>query len=437
MCGLVGVAGVITDKQEKAYRQLLILDTLRGTDSTGTAFIAEDGTADVVKTVGHAFELLDYLPHTRRFARKNVALIGHNRSATIGNISKMNAHPFEFDNIVGAHNGTLMNKHELPNGYTYNVDSQALFGTMDVLGVHETVKKLRGAWALTWWDKRNKTINLLRNKERPLWYGITQFNNTLFWASEPWMLEIACGRNDIKLEDITKVEEDTLYSFSFDSKTGLVMAKEEGLKGAPPFCNNATTGPVGGTRARTTASPSFEQRAAEALKATVHALPGMTGWVVGLFGTKQLEVLCQLVERDEKGAVYVSCSSDKYPHSEFRLYLNKKDGDPARYINRRILGDVGKYHQGRARSYYKLDHSTHKWALTPERPEIEEETYEDSSGNKVSFQDWMKKHGTCSYCSSVIYPAEGFGFSKSSTGEVLCSECCADPELRPYVNVKG
>ena len=35
------------------------------------------------------------------------AIIGHNRSATIGNITKDNAHPFRKGDLVGVHNGTI------------------------------------------------------------------------------------------------------------------------------------------------------------------------------------------------------------------------------------------------------------------------------------------------------------------------------------------
>src|SRR3546814_12623264 len=35
------------------------------------------------------------------------AFIGHNRAATLGKVNGLNAHPFRYDNIMGAHNGTL------------------------------------------------------------------------------------------------------------------------------------------------------------------------------------------------------------------------------------------------------------------------------------------------------------------------------------------
>ncbi len=427
MCGLVGVAGLITDKQEKVYKTLLMLDTIRGMDSTGTAFVAEDGSVDVVKVVGHSFELLDYLPHSRRMARRNMVLLGHNRSATVGNITKSNAHPFEYDHVVGAHNGTLHNKHELPNGHAYNVDSQALFATMDNLGVHDTIRKLRGAWALSFWDKDEKTLNLIRNKERPLFYAVSKFNNTLYWASEGWMLNVACSKNGVDIEKIEEISEDTLYTFSYNPVKGLSMAKEEGLKGAAPF--PVVTGQPNGhsvTRGTTTTNgPSTKP--SEPLDKT-------RGWVAGLFSTPNFEVLCQLVVKDTDGATYVSCVNDKYPYTEFRLYLNRKDGDPQKYVGRRIVSIVGKFHQGKTAGYYKLDYSAHRWVMGEEKAKPAATVYyKDVSGIHIPREDWMKKHGTCDYCGSSVFPEEGFAFAKQGD-EVLCHNCLSDPELAPFVN---
>ncbi len=95
MCGLVGCAGILDFASEKAFRNLLILDSLRGEDSTGIASVkknSEDVT--VVKAVGDPFRLFE----TRRFdkvmAQGNRVLIGHNRYATTGSVSASNAHPF-------------------------------------------------------------------------------------------------------------------------------------------------------------------------------------------------------------------------------------------------------------------------------------------------------------------------------------------------------
>ena len=49
MCGLVGVLGNITHKEEKAFHELLIVDVLRGKHSTGVAMVSAGGGVDVFK----------------------------------------------------------------------------------------------------------------------------------------------------------------------------------------------------------------------------------------------------------------------------------------------------------------------------------------------------------------------------------------------------
>jgi hypothetical protein len=56
-------------------------------------------------------------------------LIGHTRFATTGACTTDNAHPFPFDTLVGAHNGTLSNHDELNRKYGrhFPVDSMHIF----------------------------------------------------------------------------------------------------------------------------------------------------------------------------------------------------------------------------------------------------------------------------------------------------------------------
>ncbi|MSE24831.1 hypothetical protein GKC32_10305, partial [Lactobacillus curvatus] len=71
-------------------------------------------------------------------------LMGHNRWATKGKINERNAHPFEHDHIIGAHNGTLRNQHLLPNHLDFEVDSDNIFHAMSTIGVDATIAKTSG-----------------------------------------------------------------------------------------------------------------------------------------------------------------------------------------------------------------------------------------------------------------------------------------------------
>lgn len=214
MCGLVGMVGKIATDEKKMFKQMLHLDVLRGDHSTGVACIPVDrNKIGVYKQIGPATELLDSIKFDKALAQPMSCLIGHNRYATKGAINKANAHPFEADNVIGAHNGTLRNwKGVLPHAGLYDVDSEALMNAFSSDGVENIIPKLDGAFALTWYDYRNDTVNLLRNSERPLHVAYSKSGETIFWASEKWMLEVSASKCNIQLKETFSLKEGTLLA---------------------------------------------------------------------------------------------------------------------------------------------------------------------------------------------------------------------------------
>jgi hypothetical protein len=199
----VGIAGAINWDAEKAFKDLLFLDILRGKHSTGVAqmYGAKDRrTFRIFKEVGNAVDVMAMPGFVEVMKPKSRIFLGHNRFATKGAINVENAHPFEFENVIGAHNGTLYSYYNMHNAKDYSVDSQALYSELNENGVESMWGKVNGAAALTWIDKKTNTINLLRNKERPLYYVYANKGKTLLWASEDWMLYVAAGRNGIELD---------------------------------------------------------------------------------------------------------------------------------------------------------------------------------------------------------------------------------------------
>lgn len=217
MCGLVGIAGKLDTKDEDVMKRLFCHDYWRGKDSTGLAAIrGTDSSVHLAKIASHPLDLFD----TQRFKTAlngwtSKVFLGHNRASTRGATNAVNAHPFQFDHIVGAHNGTLTHQShsalEDAIGEKYNVDSQALIHAIAKLGIKETISLCDGAWALTWVDLEENTLNFLRNKERPLWYAYSKNHDKVYWASEYWMIQAACGVNNIELADL--VEGDKVYKF--------------------------------------------------------------------------------------------------------------------------------------------------------------------------------------------------------------------------------
>lgn len=196
MCGHVGVAGELEFKDEGLMKRLLICDYFRGPDSTGFAALRKTNDTKIVKVASHPIDLFDMKKFVEALSyTTSKAFMGHNRLATLGKVNGLNAHPFQFDHIVGAHNGTLdkasWSRLEEASGIQTDVDSAAIFACIAKIGVVDTLKLMEegrtgqtGAWALVWFDTEKGTLNFLRNKHRPFWFAYTEDFKKILWASE-------------------------------------------------------------------------------------------------------------------------------------------------------------------------------------------------------------------------------------------------------------
>lgn len=209
MCGLIGMAGHIdAHMRQRIFPDMLHASYSRGRDATGVAVVyppveKRENTSTGFQTswckqLGGPTHLVESANYDRHVGTKDsCVLIGHTRAKTVGLNVAGNAHPFEFDNVLGAHNGTLEGYYNLPDARNFDVDSEVLYNAISEMGVKEAIPKVGGAWCLTFWDKANERLCFLRNSQRPLWFGWFGKNqNLLAWASEPWMLSALARKID-------------------------------------------------------------------------------------------------------------------------------------------------------------------------------------------------------------------------------------------------
>jgi predicted glutamine amidotransferase len=262
LCGLVGVFGQIHQKELNALHWLLHFDVIRGHHSTGVAAIHKQMEVGVpvyksyiYKELGFPENLYKAYPQDWKdyiYQRNNpICIMGHNRWATQGGISKETAHPFEFDNVIGAHNGTVSqwSMSSLHGHKKYNIDSKIIYHHLsetkgDIQSVWDVAD---GAMALTWWDKVEFNLKVARNNQRSLFYTKVKNKETIFWASEAWMLQVALDKSKIDFDKIHPFQIDTLYTFNLDgykvvkTKKPLSPFKRPVYQGSPHIFSKGTS----------------------------------------------------------------------------------------------------------------------------------------------------------------------------------------------------
>lgn len=221
MCGLVGAFGSsLYNADEDFFKDGLIASQLRGQDSTGIALVHGKKFNSTILKAAQDASLFVSREDVRKVFNKHhdiKVMMGHTRYATHGTVCDPNAHPFEHEHIVLAHNGGIWNKKDLPDGDKFQVDSEAICHSVAKIGAIETLRKINGAFALSFFDFDEGRFNLIRNEGRPLFYAKHKHRSSWYYASEGEMLLWILRRNKIDFDDIELLEESHLLTFDLKS----------------------------------------------------------------------------------------------------------------------------------------------------------------------------------------------------------------------------
>lgn len=214
---MCGIHFVLSTKPSTAglsgfMRDAFHANQVRGTDSSGM-FQVKHTTNNVgirnVEVFRKAMSGTDFLNTTGAQSiltglAAHMATVGHVRAATHGRVSDNNSHPFtavrrDGSRIIGVHNGSLTGWKYKEDGDRYDVDSQWLYSRIAQDGIL-AFDAIEGAFALVWFDSNHPDhLFIARNRDRPLYWALTENDEAMIGASELGMLGWLAERNKLKL----------------------------------------------------------------------------------------------------------------------------------------------------------------------------------------------------------------------------------------------
>lgn len=229
MCGLFAAIGPGIVKADLEFLQsLAYVSGLRGLDGTGVVQGRTYYNHTSHKVFKQDVEVGYFMYHQNVLHKRKVMedvmdnfILGHVRASTVGNSTLDNTHPFEFDNLIGMHNGTLTNKEFLEPAHKLGkTDSEMMFSKMDEEGVEPVLKRINSvgneasAYAVMVYDRKTGNIKIARNSKRPLHYAFNTKRGVMYIASEAGMLRWLLARSGIETTAIKAFDVDTVFEIN-------------------------------------------------------------------------------------------------------------------------------------------------------------------------------------------------------------------------------
>lgn len=222
MCGIVGmITGFnngFSHPEAVMLQDMMFLDSMRGVDATGIMWGDTHNNVSGLKEASPSWNFMEkqeWRDAKTAIISRGKWAVAHNRAATRGAKTDENAHPFVADHIVLVQNGTYRGSHD--HHAKVDVDSHACAIALSKEDdVEKALKTINAAYAFVWWNHKEKSLNIIRNDERPLCIARTKSGGLAF-ASEGWMIAVAAARNKVDLvEEPYLLKEHHLCKYVFD-----------------------------------------------------------------------------------------------------------------------------------------------------------------------------------------------------------------------------
>lgn len=194
MCGVYGFCGKPDKNTPRIFRYLGFLNESRGKDSTGFYAYSPDEESFIkdAEKATKFYSKFAVMKQLVKYADKSyLMLIGHTRAATVGAVSKDNAHPFRIGKIVMTHNGHISNFGKLQNELKskYEVDSQIIGHLLSKHNDRAAFNQLEGWFTVPYIDSKRPDILSIGTSNGMFAYAIRK--DQVYYSSNSYHLKDA------------------------------------------------------------------------------------------------------------------------------------------------------------------------------------------------------------------------------------------------------
>ena len=173
----------------------------RGDDAAGAAVVNKEFSVSLYKNALPSTKVIGFRRWSRllrAIGEPTIGIMGHTRLGTHGDNSIKNAHPFQFDTVVGTHNGVIGNHERFGPQKPFDCDSANVIyrlGQLPAADWPDFLEVLSGSFALAFATKDG--FHLARNSSSPCELAyIEEFDATVY-ASTTYIIAAGARTGEV------------------------------------------------------------------------------------------------------------------------------------------------------------------------------------------------------------------------------------------------